>query len=581
VCYVCALVRVIVAWVAAVLVGKSTTCRYQIELSRFVRLNNMMHKWTFVSYPKLRSAFKDLKFPEVKPASGDHPAATAERNAFPLFADNVANKYGYTKWNYQCSKREQTKGQKGFRAFYDAKDVEQRVLCDEVTSKSLVTMTDVDYYVDMPRWLAENPVPHLIYTLQPEALVGKPHNAQFTFSGDKMVMDVTGGGNYSHGIWNYCADAIAVTSGSYLHKQTTFYKTQRIRISDHRYAVLLVPTLHTVGLAAYFAERLEANNLARLETTVEDEFEWLDVISLDGDGELQAGRSIRRLTGTTCARSVEIDLATLSTLWSVVAISKRDITAPTIRSYLSASKDLGVVRDAAIICDYLRNCSPLDAQKVSGVGNVERVRNYVRHECITEEMKPSLHAYMPPLLGTIPYAPYNCKENDVACVKTRVTDIQHHTPVEITPRVQQLLNEFIEYFVAEQEGKLEPTDVTEVYDNMPRPTQQAGLQEADIAGPWYTVTQRVVKAFQKAEAYPDTKDPRNISTINPVDKLEYSRYTYALAKHVKRYPWYSFGRTPRDSDQSCNDLQECRLCNNGRFLENGWTRVKHRQTTDG
>ena len=87
---------------------------------------------------------------------------------------------------------------------------------------------------------------------------------------------------------------------------------------------------------------------------------------------------------------------------------------------------------------------------------------------------------------------------------------------------------------------LHPTEVSEVWDRQIRPSQRSLLRRAIMSGPY---VKRVLNVFLKREAYGEPKDPRIISTINPVDKQDYSRYMYAFAEVLKTTPWYAFGKS--------------------------------------
>jgi len=48
----------------------------------------------------------------------------------------------------------------------------------------------------------------------------------------------------------------------------------------------------------------------------------------------------------------------------------------------------------------------------------------------------------------------------------------------------------------------------------------------------------------KRECSQNCTDMRNISTINGVDKRDYSTFVYALNDYIKKFEWYAFGKTP-------------------------------------
>ena len=90
---------------------------------------------------------------------------------------------------------------------------------------------------------------------------------------------------------------------------------------------------------------------------------------------------------------------------------------------------------------------------------------------------------------------------------------------------------------------LEPVSVETVAEKQTRPQQKLSLARACLSGDFI---QRLLKCFQKAEAYPDVKDPRNISQYNDKDKLSMASFSLALAGHLKQFAWYAPGKVPKE-----------------------------------
>jgi len=67
------------------------------------------------------------------------------------------------------------------------------------------------------------------------------------------------------------------------------------------------------------------------------------------------------------------------------------------------------------------------------------------------------------------------------------------------------------------------------------------LEEAEFEQP-----RVVAKNHQKAEPYSEIKHPRVISTINGVDKREYSTFTYPIFDAIGNLTWYAFSKTPKE-----------------------------------
>ena len=143
-----------------------------------------------------------------------------------------------------------------------------------------------------------------------------------------------------------------------------------------------------------------------------------------------------------------------------------------------------------------------------------------------------------PSLITPGYVPNNCQSNDQRAVHARIEAIQTNQPV--TPNTLKYIDEFVRLLTAGMRHRLTPVDVDAVWDKQSRPSQRQLLTKALT----WSQPNRVNKAFMKKEAYGEIKDPRVISTINPQDKLNYSRFMYAVTDWLKDHTWYAFGLTP-------------------------------------
>ena len=88
---------------------------------------------------------------------------------------------------------------------------------------------------------------------------------------------------------------------------------------------------------------------------------------------------------------------------------------------------------------------------------------------------------------------------------------------------------------------LSPVCVDVVVEKQTTPAQKLSLALAFVCG---TIVKAILKCFVKAEAYPDVKDPRNISQYNNRDKLTMAQFALALSGHLKKFAWYGPGKTP-------------------------------------
>jgi len=153
------------------------------------------------------------------------------------------------------------------------------------------------------------------------------------------------------------------------------------------------------------------------------------------------------------------------------------------------------------------------------------------------EAKPSMVAFMSPFLHEA-FSPDRSRGNEQRGVDKRIVAVKNDTPV--TPLLHKMMADFLTGLIPVPHS-LHPTDVDAVYDHMDRPAQRRLLTDSETLVSHFI---RIIKAFVKVEAYAKPGDPRLISTINPVDKRDYSRYMYPFSKLLAQQPWYAFSRAP-------------------------------------
>jgi len=156
-----------------------------------------------------------------------------------------------------------------------------------------------------------------------------------------------------------------------------------------------------------------------------------------------------------------------------------------------------------------------------------------------------MKAFMSPFVDAA-HAPLRDWHSEKEMVAKRITAVrsQHLSAPNILLRE---MVEFVEFIRAD----LVPASYEEVFEKQNRPSQRRILDKASVMGP---KSSGAISSFIKAESYTETKDPRGISMIPPYAKMEYSRYMYAIADHLKTFEWYAFGKPPRELAQGVADV---------------------------
>jgi hypothetical protein len=500
----------------------------------------------------LRTSFSETVFTRKRSQENHtHGACAAERSSAAPFAIQLADRTGLVPFFYQMSKTDQTSKREGSRVYYWGKDLGVEPSYNEPIANHLITMVDVDYYVDMPSFLLDlkhdNSI--LMYTMLPSNVASTDEGEQsFTFNQrSQMILDVSGGGHFEHEIWNWSVDTIAVRRASRWHDkdgntlwnpepaQLRVYSVDRRQTSKHRGFVFLTPLGRWTGSdAAVVYEALSCTPLTRL-SPVQGDFLRMEF------AEKGSRMIATALVGNYNA--VKIGKKFDEAICDYAETAKVGLNGPGIRSIC---KDLSK-EDSLVLLRYHQSIAKKKAPTVYPVELGVTSYQFEPHN-YEPSAKPSLVSFASPLIAEC-FSPANTVANHRAAVNGRVTTIS--STVTPTPIVETLIHEFIDLLGGRQD--LHPVEVDDVFDHQKRVTQRHILNQALDLGDHFN---KIIRTFVKKEAYGSVKDPRIISTIPARTKLEYSSFTYALAEVFKTYKWYAFGKTPLEIAQHVADLAQ-------------------------
>lgn len=498
-------------YVASLVLAKSNRVTYATEL--------------------LRAPFLDVEMVVVNPTDNhSHPIAAASRSSGTATIEFFAKSRGFEPYFLQMSRSDQRRGAAGNREWYWGKDVHVEPRADAVPENPLYVAVDVDQYVDMPAVLNELEAPLVLYTFQPHRLSRVAENYSFTFKADDSVdYLVTGGGRFSHHVWNYSGDNLKVTSSFMgIPYACSTYLVDRRHVSDDHELILLTPSGRWGWLMAGLAHvTLQGRLLERL-SVVQGDFTRLEV----------RGKEHVMCTGKPDHfSSACVPITTDNTIHNLANTCKHDITLATVESVVGGDVDTPEAvaarkAQSSVLLDYHRKHAVPRANVVYPVAT--SVRNY-QYGNYDQDAKPSMVPFMSPIVHGA-FAPDKTLGNEQTAADKRVTALKSDT--QVTPFLARVMAEFVEFLIPVP-GILTPLNDDDVYDKQAKPSQRHIL---DMIG--YTAVKRVIKFFVKAEAYGGSKHPRVISTFNGADKAEYSKLIYPLAEVVKKCKWYAFGMKP-------------------------------------
>lgn len=395
-----------------------------------------------------------------------------------------------------------------------------------IPDRPLFVMIDVDFKLtawQLQRFLSKGPV--LMYTYLLDRLSYQSDQGGFSFHDGLLTSLFDGGVSKQHPIWDWNRDQMVVSGDGF---------PSILAMVDHRpmadvcrAMVLLTPVAYYPS-SAYFLvntlyllspmERFASNKLVCPKTNMIVEYSFI------------LGKVVLLINGKT-AYTLEADV------YHDLCAASRTTAAFSVHTVGRLSKSTNVY----LLKEALSVLAPLDgACTVS-----ERPRDYrpifadlpedevLRGTLIT---KPILDIGLIPSFG--PGA-------DEACVQGRVEGIR---PDEnrIPDDMQEYSDEFRDLLaehLCPNGVLLEPYTAEDILDAC-EPNEKAKYSAAAEGDPFEDVIRRT---FQKVEAYPEIKPPRDIKDVPKPLVMDYSRFVKAVVDALKKSTFfYAFGLAPEE-----------------------------------
>lgn len=470
--------------------------------------------------PELRNTFASAPLPIGIKTSKTHPTASSQRNSAEYFHNHVATLTSHTVYHYQGTGRDH-----GARIPFWAKDLARPTMAQPLNSTDIISMVDVDYYIDMPTLMARHVHPYMLYTLVPTEAAKHTGQYTYTFGSDQQIRcSIAGGSSFTHPLWNYAFDTMSASWRIFgIPLKTAFYRVER-RTSDPLHQHILFEPLGK----RYWPFNLIAPDAAPLTPFHPVEGDTIHIVKHDKVGITHNVALVDQYVSANLP-AVKYDCLTALSKHGVIAVQPA-----TVQRYFP---ELEACRAAIVAAHFAKNAR----HRNTLVYPVEEAVNHYQFQPdkYDPNNKHTMVAFMSPLVHGA-YAATRCRANEEVTVKTRVTDLVN--TVHPSTRHLTWANEFVELMIPKPH-RLVPVDHATVNERMPRPAQRHKFNEAmELCG-----EERYV-AFQKTEAHPSPKEPRNITTIPSSTKVEYSRFMYALSDEiVKQQPWYGFGHPPTET----------------------------------
>jgi len=482
---------------------------------------------------QLRQDFRNcpLRQPEEGHGAHTHPIAARSRGDAAKLAHNLAAERGLVPFSYQMSAADVRHGIEGSRQWFWSKDVMVSPTDNSISDDNLVYAIDVDYYLDMNKFLSGLPdVPVLLHTFNPRAAayVGKEYS--FKFMADGRVNYIVNEATYDHWAWNWNHDVLSV-GNSWFRR---YYLVERRQADEHHDYVLLIPIGAWRGLFATLCDSLSSTPLRRLIPNTIGDFMRLSV-------KMATGLCVSIARFNTY-NSIRLPADRFDSIMRAADLTKLPYNMASVQSWLDGNKE-----HAGVLLDYIRhqvdNGDVYVSESVVGARSYQLLFNAADYE---HDVKPIMLPFASAIIpaGFVPDASI---ANEMLAVEGRIKipTVDSHELMKMQDcSDHQLLHYFTEFIhmLFPIKGCVHPVNIEDVYAQQSRPNQRSLLDLADGL-PWMS---DLFKTFIKKEAYQKPSYPRIITTVNTSRKREYARFVLALAEYLKRFSWYGPGKTPRE-----------------------------------
>lgn len=497
---------------------------------------------TRLPHSELRTDFRTRSMNLRKPKdSNPHANMAASRSTADDFITAFAQANGLPVYSVSSSPKDAWKGVAGSRFFYFEKDLRMNYRDDPKPDNHLLKMIDVDYYIDSKTLLdhVDESRCACFYTIMPDVLCETTPESTFLVGPDGYVTESHAGSTpYTHYLWNWRIDYVTSTSltwSDFLPKFTfRHYYVEARRVGLNRYVVCLVPSV-TGGLLAHLAWHYlnpEKEQVVRtLSTWKPQHVNGVNVLVTPTQVMLAYPNSTRQFT-LTHAQFGELTHA----------------------PKLSGSGAQRIINSTETQYELASIGNQLNEQRLNmnpQVYDYREPRSYkIEFSDVTDEKRVKGQNIFRPLIDGA-FVPESCKSNDLACIDGRINKLQANRK-PVAAKYYDYMKEFITKFEWVPPHSLHPLSEDEVIEESSS-SQKNKYRNAQCE-PESSYSH---KAFQKTEAYPEPKDPRNISAVDPKHVLKLSCYVRVVVKYLKEHcPWYAFGLTPEEmADSVCALLQ--------------------------
>lgn len=383
------------------------------------------------------------------------------------------------------------------------------------------TINDTGAYIGDPFLSSSKGITNFVCAL--------PTNLKYSIDG--VDIEVEGRySTYTHYSRTYKFVIMNVTSGTYWRHHSTFSQFVECDLTSMKYDLILAKITVTKTVPFWYSKYIHYLSLSTYTIMPTAAFNFTDLYNPWLGCYILHSKGTCYLYHKNCVEQLKLSTEEFVNFLQLRSSGK---TAPSMFSAVRHNADEHFYRLCALYDRVLPNTMTTIQQETLVYG----VRG-----TMFEKTPGTL---MPDLLGTTVVADQS-KVNEAECIRKRLQLLRVDGYDENIP---EFLLDFVTCMTDTVFSSLRPIPLEDFIEDLKPNVRSKYLITAQrIAYTYeheYPLPGQQNSSFIKTESYEEKKPPRNISAVATAHVLSYSSYTRAISAHLKNYPCYAFGSSPR------------------------------------
>nr|UNI73869.1 MAG: RNA-dependent RNA polymerase [brine shrimp noda-like virus 3] len=485
-----------------------------------------------------------------------HPVSGAVRDAARRMIDEAIYISGGQKYEINPSNHSHASLRSHFH--FAVGDLSQQFADDPVPNDALIVGIDIDYYLSDPDVLLRHCRPVLLHTFNPTKVGGMDGDSPFTIEDNMVKYQVSGGGEWKHRVWDWCAPGEYISSSVYLN-WSTWFKTLPLRLLGfekvayhkihHARPWLNCPDrafVYTMPQVALWRHTLlpfdiRVRQLKHIDyKDVKPGWNRINYVTPDNELVSNIGREGEQLSITI--KKEHLDL--------MIGMKAPQAVAARLISLKYGDDPLLM----ALVQQYYLGTATAQTMKFLIGRPIRQSKNPDAHWPVSLEAELpeiSMRKYSTPVLSNAMMAPMiNRWEVMSESIERRVTFVANNViPSDFYARQAK---RFVDALIGGKTN-LHPLSIEDTIERLNKPSQRLAFKQ--IVETLDVTPRELIDSFIKNE--PCSKSPRLISGFADFRFIVMvSRFTFAFSDAILKsgeHNWYIPGRTPSEiADIVCN-----------------------------